>query len=495
MKDNTNKKKIKIIRCLLMLLLVVILIGVICLSNTSLKKERIKTKYIKQTDFDIFSSHEIDMLPYYIQKNNIELQDGLKINSNELYKQNKNYNYTIDVHKNNDIYVYNYTYKDKDKYNHQYQLFSTAKENMLINDYYETDNGYILNISKNIEYEEPNNYINNGSIINNDIEIQKYDNKNNMLWNYEIKSNTEDNLVLDFICEKKDNSYFFINSSNYSKIIIIDNIGNLIKEVDTNLFDINDILNITEDYIFFTTGSNSIIGFDFKNLEENFSEINKDNLNNIYYAYDDKTTFSYTELEYNYDKNQYKRTKLFEKEKYGLLYKSNKGNYKKINIRNDFDKFYKLKSYTYDFNNYIKYNNGYTYIPIEKAYDDPEKEKELIAILVYDNNIKLINKININNKEYLINNEKEKLLYYYDLFFLNNNIYVYGDSNTSEIIDIYTKEGKHINSISFDEDTVELNYDGGWGDMVTLNDSYFKYIDNYFYNNINYLKVTTSNIK
>ena len=212
MKDNTNKKKIKIIRCLLMLLLVVILIGVICLSNTSLKKERIKTKYIKQTDFDIFSSHEIDMLPYYIQKNNIELQDGLKINSNELYKQNKNYNYTIDVHKNNDIYVYNYTYKDKDKYNHQYQLFSTAKENMLINDYYETDNGYILNISKNIEYEEPNNYINNGSIINNDIEIQKYDNKNNMLWNYEIKSNKEDNLVLDFICIKYNRRlYIFYN--------------------------------------------------------------------------------------------------------------------------------------------------------------------------------------------------------------------------------------------------------------------------------------------
>ena len=491
-KDEINKKyrKNKIILFALVLLTALLLIVWIITAKNQIKTEKVNLEEISKTDEYI--SEQIDLLPENLYKSKIELSDKIRVNSTELFKNNNRSKYTVDIIKNNNIYSYNFKFDEKLKNNNSYKLFSTVGKNMEISNYFESSDGYILIIKKNIEYTNPEEY---SDIKRNDLEIQKYDKNDNLKWTYEIKADESSIVEVNYFTEKNNNHIFAIYGGCPDSLLVLDKEGKKIKEIDLKLLKVDGMIWKTSDDIYFET-PDKLICFNTDTLEEYFIDSLHvdDSLVNI--AYLNENLYSYIPTKYNVEKDKYEKSKIFEKEKYNILFKINGTNKKETNIINDYDKLYKFKPYTYMIDDKVIFNKNYIYVPINKVDYHKEFPISFMAIMIYDKDLNLVNIINTNKIQYLVGNQtKEKYEELQRIFVSNDNLYLYGKTTENTIIESYNREGKNKKTHIFYEPTISLDYKGGYGDIISINNNSYLFYDNYYYNDINYLKVTNYKFK
>ena len=392
-KDEISKKynKNKIILLALVVLIILLIIIWIITAENQIKTEKVHLEEMSKTDE--YVSEQIDLLPEHLNERNIEIGDGTRVNSAELFKNSTNKSkYTVDINKNNDIYSYSFQFNDKLKNSNSYKLFSTIGKNMEISNYFESSDGYILIIKKNIEYTNPEEY---SDIKRNDLEIQKYDKNDNLKWTYEIKAGEIGIVEVNYFTEKNNNHIFTIYEGHSNSLLVLDKEGKKIKEIDLKLLKVDGMIWKTSDDIYFET-PDKLICFNTDTLEEYFIDSLHvdDSLVNI--AYLNENLYSYIPTKYNVEKDKYEKSKIFEKEKYNILFKINETNKKETNIINDYDKLYKFKPYTYMIDDKVIFNKNYIYVPINKVDYHKEFPISFMAIMIYDKDLNLVNIINTN---------------------------------------------------------------------------------------------------
>ena len=404
-KDEINKKyrKNKIILFALVLLTALLLIVWIITAKNQIKTEKVNLEELSKTDE--YVSEQIDLLPENLYKSKIELSDKIRVNSTELFKNNNRSKYTVDIIKNNNIYSYNFQFDEKLKNNNSYKLFSTVGKNMEISDYFESSDGYILIIKKNIEYTNLEEY---SDIKRNDLEIQKYDKNDNLKWTYEIKEDERSIVEVNYFTEKNNNHIFTIYEGHSNSLLVLDKEGAKIKKIDLELLKVDNMIGRMSDDIYFET-PDKLVCFDTNTLEENFIDSLSTDDNSVNIAYLNESLYSYIPTKYNVEKDKYDKSKIFEKEKYNILFKINEANKKEINIIKDYDKLYKFKPYIYMIDDKVIFNKNYIYIPINKVDYHKEFPILFMAIMIYDKDLNLVNIINTNKIQYLVGNQtKEK---------------------------------------------------------------------------------------
>ena len=472
--NNINNNLIIFIILIIILLLVTICIVVY---NKIINIEYIKLD--EQSKTDEFISAQMDLLPYYLHKNSIVLENDKIIKSSDLFSKKKYFDYDVMITNHNGIYSYNFKYDNKLN-NNSYKLFSTEKENMEISNYFESSDGYMLIIKKNIEYENHKRYIEDenstyySAIEDNDLEIQKYDDENNLKWIYEIKNDDTDMLDFNYFHEFN-NRYYFYSAYNNS-ILVLDLLGNKVNEVYLE-DNIDRAIGSYKNYMYFISGNNYLISLD----------LSKENLKDSW-----DIIYTYSSLEVDEKTNKYEKCRWNEKEKYGLLSKENNNKKKSVNVRFDYDKLYRMKSFTYDFYNDIKFNNDYIYVPLTKVYDISSEGTDFYALLIYDKNLKLHKVLNYKNKRYKIGDGiKEKLESIDNIYFYDDKFTLYGNTtNNYLLIETYTNKGKKIKTNLIKNDEVSMEYEDITKYFVNANENSITYWDNFYYKDINYLKVT-----
>lgn len=491
-KDEINKKyrKNKIILFALVLLTALLLIVWIITAKIQIKTEKVNLEEISKTDE--YVSEQIDLLPENLYKSKIELSDKIRVNSTELFKNNNRSKYTVDIIKNNNIYSYNFQFDEKLKINNSYKLFSTVGKNMEISNYFESSDGYILIIKKNIEYANHEEY---SDIKRNDLEIQKYDKNDNLKWTYEINADESSIVEVNYFTEKNNNHIFTIYGGYSDSLLVLDKEGKKIKEIDLNLLKVDGTIWKMSDDIYFET-PDRLVCFNTDTLEEYFIDsLNVDD-SSVNIAYLNENLYSYIPTKYNVEKDKYEKSKIFEKEKYNILFKINGTNKKETNIINDYDKLYKFKPYTYMIDDKVIFNNNYIYVPINKVDYHKEFPILFMAIMIYDKDLNLVNIINTSKIRYLVGNQtKEKFEELQKIFVSNDNLYLYGKTTENTIIESYNREGKNKKTHIFYEPNILLDYKGGYADIISINNNSYLFYDNYYYNDINYLKVTNYKFK
>ena len=486
MKDNKRKeilktkdKKDKTNNCIILIVFLLLVTICIVIYNKIRNIEYINLD--EQPKIDQFISYQIDLLPYYLNENNTIIENDKTIKSSDLFSNKNNFDYDINITNNSGVYSYNLKYDNKTKNNNSYKLFSTERENMEISNYFKSSDGYILIIKKNIEYENHKRYIKDDNSIyyngidDNDLEIQKYDNNNNLKWKYEISNNDKSMIDITYFHEFN-NRYYFYSTYNNS-ILVFDLLGNKVKEVYLEDTIIDQPIGSYKNYIYFNSSNNYLISLD----------LSKEKLKNSW-----NIIYKYSSLEVDEKTNKYKKCKWNEKEEYGLLSKENNSKRKNVNVRFDYDKLYKMKSYTYDFYNDIKFNNDYIYVPLTKAYDISSEGTNLYALIIYDKNLKLIKVLDYKNKRYKIGDGiKEKLESIDNIYFYDDKFTLYGNTtNNYLLIETYTNKGKKIKTNLIKNDEVSMEYEDITKYFVNANENSITYWDNFYYKDINYLKVT-----
>ena len=142
--------------------------------------------------------------------------------------------------------------------------------------------------------------------------------------------------------------------------------------------------------------------------------------------------------------------------------------------------------------NHIKFNNDYIYVPLTKAYDISSEGTNLYALIIYDKNLKLIKVLDYKNKRYKIGDGiKEKLESIDNIYFYDDKFTLYGNTtNNYLLIETYTNKGKKIKANLIKNDEVSLEYEDITKYFVNANENSITYWDNFYYKDINYLKVT-----
>lgn len=487
-KLNNNRKIIIIILILVLILIITcltIIFTILKQNNNTIKVARISTN-----ETDKIISDQIESFPKNIYKNKITLKDGMEIDSKKINKNSK-LNYSVKVFENNSVYNYQFIFDDKKNLNYSYNLFSTAKSDMLIGNFYEIKDGYLLIVYKNIECNEAicDNY---DYFDKNNIEIQKYNKKNQLEWFYEI--NTEDN------SKQKIEKYYYNNNKHYfyynNRILILNNEGKKIKELELEKYNIDYNLNINyysknSNNIFYKTQNNKINIIDLVNLK--ISDNWKFKNNFIYFGYSDGYIYSYRDFEYDYDKERMKKSDRSSKEIYGIIHKEKDGNEKTVNVREDYDKSYKTNNTSNYYYSDPIFNNGYTYISLmDNGADGNHESLSKIAIMIYDKDLKLVKTIDLKDKEIKLEGKK----YNHNsrnndldtsVIVENNNMYILTNlKDENLVIEKYNNNGKKY------YDTVVKDYNNicEFSDMRQINNKELTCNNSFNYKNTNYFQVT-----